>query len=178
MKLFFMTAAAVIFVSCASVPKNDTKDIPAVRDFDVNRYLGKWYEIARLPHWFEKDLVNVTATYELNKDGTIKVINAGYKKTSEGKHKVAVGKAWIPDPGEAARLRVRFFWPFSADYKIIRLDNENYSYSLVTSSTKKYLWILSRTPELSESIYSELVDFAAKKGYEAERLIKVQQTWK
>jgi apolipoprotein D and lipocalin family protein len=150
-----------------------TKSIPPVPALDLNRYLGTWYEIFRLPHKFEKDLIKVTATYSLRKDGKIKVLNRGYKP-SKGKWSDAKGKAWIPDPGVPARLKVSFFWPFSAEYKIIRLDSE-YRWALVTSGSTDYLWLLSRTPSMEEAEVDSLMRFAAQNGFNTGKLIRVEQ---
>lgn len=176
---------ALFLVSCATGSKHSTKDIPTVDEVDLNKYAGKWYEIARLPHRFEKDLVNVTATYELLPDGKIKVLNEGYKKTADGKHKTAKGKAWRPDPKVPGVLKVSFFWPFSGSYRIIDLDKKDYSYSVVTSDTKKYLWLLCRNPEMDSELYDKLVrrllvlslSKESKDGFDISKLIKVTQVW-
>jgi apolipoprotein D and lipocalin family protein len=150
-----------------------TKSIPPVPALDLNRYLGTWYEIFRLPHKFEKDLIKVTATYSFRKDGKIQVLNRGYKP-SKGRWSDAKGKAWIPDPGVPARLKVSFFWPFSAEYKIIRLDSD-YRWALVTSSSTDYLWLLSRTPGMEAAVVDSLTSFAARNGFDTARLIRVEQ---
>ncbi len=149
-----------------------TSDIPAVRKVDLERYAGKWYEIARLPHSFEKDMDNVTAFYKIRKRGKIRVINTGYKFC---KKKVAKAIGWVPDPNCTGRLMVRFFWPFKSEYRIIRLDEEKYSYAVVTGSNKNYLWILSRKPKMSDRLYKELIDDLHEKGFNVSRIIKVPQ---
>ena len=174
---YYFCLSALFLVSCATVPKHSTKGIPPVDEVDLNKYAGKWYEIARLPNWFEKELVNVTATYQLLPNGKIRVINEGYKISAAGKHNIAKGKAWLPDPKVPGALRVSFFWPFSGSYKIIKLDKKDYSYSVVTSDTKNYLWILCRTPEMDSDLYNKLVSFAKEKGFEVGNLIKVSQDW-
>lgn len=153
--------------------KTDTTQI--VKTLDLNRYSGKWYEIARMPFFQEKDMVNTTATYELRSDGKIKVINEGYKFTKDGKHKKATAVAWIPDPAIMGQLKVRFFWPFTGDYHIVALDHENYSYAMVKSGG--LLWILARDPQLDEEIYNSLVLKANSMGVATENLIKVEQNW-
>lgn len=161
--------------TCCIVSKRmSTSSIPLVKDFELERYLGKWYEIARLPHSFEKNLDFVTATYTVRDDGKIKVLNRGYNSKKKS-WKDAEGKAWIPDDKMPARLRVSFFWIFASDYKIIALDAESYTYSMVTSKSKKYLWILSRTPKLDQDIYEKLVGMAAEYGFAVEKLYKVEQ---
>jgi apolipoprotein D and lipocalin family protein len=150
-----------------------TESIPPVSAFELSRYLGTWYEIARLPHRFEKGLSRVTATYTLNLDGSIRVLNRGFKAAGN-KWSQAEGKAWLPDPGVPARLKVRFFWPFSAEYKIIRLDPD-YRWAVVTSGSKKYLWILSRTPVMDAAEYESLIDFVRENGFDTGKLIRVEQ---
>lgn len=152
--------------------QNSTKDIPAICNINLERYLGTWYEIARLPHAFEKGLENVTATYNLKSNGKIEVINAGFKN---GKKSVAKGTAWIPDEACNGRLLVSFFRPIKSEYKIINLDKDNYSYAVITSGTKNYLWILSREPKISEELYTNLISFVSSKGFDTSKIIRVNQ---
>lgn len=149
-------------------------DKTTVKELDLNRYLGTWYEIARFPHSFEKNLVGVTATYSLRNDWKIKVVNRGYKNTLDGKLSEAVGKAKIPDPSKPANLKVSFFWIFYADYNVLELD-ENYQYAMIGSSSPKYFWILSRTPQMDAATYEMLLEKARKRGYNLEKLEKVPQ---
>ena len=150
-------------------------DQTTVKALDLNRYLGKWYEIARFPHSFEKNLVGVTATYRLKADGMIEVLNEGFKNTLEGEHSKAIGKAKIPNKLESGKLKVSFFWIFYADYFVLELDEENYQYAMIGSSSDKYFWILCRTPQMDESVYNMLLDKARKRGYHLEKLYKVPQ---
>jgi len=161
-----------VMISTAKAGES-TRNIPPVQEFDLNRYLGTWYEIVRMPHRFEKDLIKVTADYSLRPDGKIKVLNRGYKP-SKGRWSEAKGKAWVPDPRIPARLKVSFFWPFSAEYKIIRLDAD-YRWALVTSGSTDYLWLLSRTPKMEPAAVDSLVRFAEEKGFDVDRLIRVEQ---
>lgn len=149
-------------------------DITTVKELDLNRYLGTWYEIARFPHSFEKNLVGVTATYSLRDDGKIKVLNQGYKNTLDGELSVAEGKAKIPNKADPGKLKVSFFWIFYADYNVLELD-ENYEYVMIGSSTDKYFWILSRTPQMVPETYEMLLEKARKRGYNLEKLYKVPQ---
>jgi apolipoprotein D and lipocalin family protein len=139
-----------------------------VSGFDLNRYLGKWYEIARLPNPFEKELVNVTATYSLRSDGKVKVVNEGYKQTRLGKHKVAVGKAKFAKSPDRGYLRVSFFWIFYGDYVIIELDPD-YHYAMVASS-HKYLWILAREPKMDSAVLDNLIKRAQELGFDTSKL--------
>ncbi len=168
----FITVLAFLFINCQS-PKNMI-DKTTVQHLDIERYMGTWYEIARLPNRFEKDLIGVTATYKLRDDGKLKVINAGYKNTFDGKFKEATGKAKIPNPEEPGKLKVSFFLFFYSEYNILELDDD-YQHALVGSSTPKYLWILSRTPQLEENTYDMLVQQAQARGYDTSELIKVKQ---
>lgn len=172
--LFTVLSIIFILTACHTPKELSTEAIPAVSTFDPDRYLGTWYEIARLPHSFEEDLDSVTATYRLKPDGEIAVINRGYD-TVDREWEEAEGTAWIPDPEEPARLRVSFFWFFSSLYKIIALDTAEYQYSVVTSSSKNYLWILNRKPEMPEAQYEELVAFARQHGFPTDQLYKVAQ---
>ena len=152
-----------------------TVNTKTVQNFELNRYLGKWYEIARFPNRFEKGLVGVTATYTLRKDGKIEVLNQGYKGSLDGKLKKATGKAKVPGLSDPAALKVAFFLFFYADYFVMELDEVNYQWALVGSSTDDYLWILSRKPLLEKDIYDKLVESAKKRGYEVGKLYVVPQ---
>lgn len=149
-------------------------DQTTVKELDLNRYLGTWYEIARFPHSFEKNLVGVTATYSMRSDGKIEVVNQGFKNSLGGEPSQAIGKAKIPNPQEPGKLKVSFFWIFYADYFVLELD-ENYQYAMIGSSSDKYFWILSRTPQLAPEIYEMLLEKARVRGYNLEKLEKVPQ---
>ena len=165
-----------IFLSaCASeMPAN----IQTVDGVDANQYLGKWYEIARLDHSFERDLDQVTATYSLREDGGIKVLNRGFN-TQKKEWSDAEGKAYFTEPVNKdgtymGKLKVSFFGPFYGPYHIIALDKTQYNYVMVTSG-KDYLWILSRTPQLTYPIKQELMSQAKALGFATENLIFVKQ---
>ncbi len=167
----FLLAAFFAF-GCATSPYLKTDNIPSVNNVDLKRYSGKWYEIARLPHSFEKGLYGVTAVYDITGPNQIRVTNSGYRQ-KDGKYKKAVGRAYAPDVSEPGHLKVSFFRPFYGDYRIILLDEENYNYVVVTSKTKNYLWILCRAPEMDEPLFSKLTDFAAANGFDTKKLIRV-----
>lgn len=173
-KLYYCLIISFLIVSSCAMTKNQSIDTSTVKQLDLNRYLGTWYEIARFPHSFEKDLVGVTATYSLRGDGKITVINQGHKVTLDGKLSKAVGKAKIPDPNEPGKLKVSFFWFFYADYLVLELD-ENYQYAMIGSSSPKYFWILSRTPQMNGATYEMLLERARKRGYNLDKLEKVPQ---
>jgi apolipoprotein D and lipocalin family protein len=168
----------IVIAGCSSYKSQSSSDMvnnATVKKLDLDRYLGTWYEIARYPHSFEKDLVGVTATYSLKPNGKIKVINKGYLKTLEGREKVADGKAKIPDKNDPGKLKVSFFWFFYSDYYIMELDHINYDWVMIGSSSPKYLWILSRTPKMKEVTYKKLVNNAKARGYDTNKLIVVPQ---
>lgn len=158
----------MIFPWTSCTPKSviDNTPVPAM---DLNRYLGKWYELARFDHRFERGLDNCTATYTLKDDGTIRVLNAGIK---DGKRSESEGKA--KTTGTPGLLRVSFFGPFYSDYRVLMLS-EDYSYALVGSGSDKYLWILSRTPDLPEATMQNILREAVRRGYNTANLIWVDQ---
>jgi apolipoprotein D and lipocalin family protein len=155
---------------CSSIPSG----VKAVQDFDAGRYQGKWYEIARLDHSFERGLSNVSATYTLRKDGGIDVLNRGLDKDS-GKWKEVKGRAYFVKGKTVGRLKVTFFWPFYGGYNVISLDHENYSYAMVCGPKRSYLWILAREKTLRKSIIDKLVKAAEDSGFKVEELIFVEQ---
>jgi apolipoprotein D and lipocalin family protein len=159
---------------CSCKGQNMMIDKTVVEKLDIEKYLGTWYEISRYDHSFERDLVGVTATYSFRDDGKIKVLNSGYMKTLDGEKSVAVGKAKIPNPDEPSKLKVSFFWFFYGDYFVLELD-EDYKWAVIGSSSDKYLWILSRTPQLNEDLYTKLLENLSKRGYDLSKLIRVKQ---
>ena len=161
-----LVSTLALAAGCVSVPKVDNAPVVAL---DLNRYLGEWYEIARFDHSFERGVEQAKANYTQNADGTIKVVNSGIK---DGKPKTAIGKGKTTDtPG---LLRVSFFGPFYADYRVMLIDKE-YTRALVGSGSADYLWILSRTPGLPETAKAELLAEARRRGYDTDKLIWVRQ---
>lgn len=161
--------ALVLFNACETIPEG----AKAVKPFEVNKYLGTWYEIARMDFKFERDLKNVTATYSLNEDGTIKVLNQGYN-INTNERKQAIGKAKFVDLTDEAKLKVSFFGPFYAGYNVIALDAE-YKYALIAGQSLEYLWILSREKTIPDSIKTEYLKIAEGVGYKTSELIWVIQ---
>ena len=145
---------------------NNTLEV--VSKVELEKYLGKWYEIARLPAKFQEGCNETTATYTLLDNGTISVLNECKKN---GKMKLAKGKAKVVDKTTNAKLKVTFFWPFYGDYWIIKLGDD-YNYAVVGTPNREYLWILSRTPQMDDKLFSELEDFVKSKGFNVENLIK------
>jgi lipocalin len=144
-----------------------------IKELDVERYMGTWYELAHFNHRFEKGLVGVTATYTLHDNGKIQVVNAGYKNTLDGKYSKANAKAKIPNTAEPGKLKVYFVPFFGADYYILDIDPD-YQWVLVGSSSPNYLWILSRTPNLPETTYQMILGKAKSRGYATDALIRVE----
>lgn len=157
-------------VGCMGVPEG----AEPVRGFELDRYLGKWYEIARLDHSFERGLTNVTAEYSLRDDGGVRVVNRGFK-AADGQWDEAVGKAYFVDDSTIGKLKVSFFGPFYGAYNVIALDQQDYQWSLVAGPDTDYLWVLSRSPRLDKDVLDELVSHARSLGFDTEKLIIVDQ---
>lgn len=153
-------------------------DHTTIGQLDLSRYMGRWYEIARFDHLFERGLSNVTATYTLLPDGKVRVENAGYQtgKNDNDHFKRAVGRAKMPDTTQPGKLKVAFFLWFYADYYILELDKAGYKYALIGSSSDKYLWILSRTPSLPDEIKETLLANATHRGYDTSNLLWTDQS--
>jgi apolipoprotein D and lipocalin family protein len=169
-KLIMFTLLLSFLSGCTGIPSG----ITAVRNFDISRYEGTWYEIARLDHSFERGLSNVSATYTPRTDGGINVLNKGYDKKSS-RWKQAKGRAYFIKDKTVGRLKVTFFWPFYGAYNIIALDHKNYSYAMVCGPNRSYLWLLARQKSLGDSVIDELVGTADALGFEVEDLIFVEQ---
>jgi apolipoprotein D and lipocalin family protein len=164
---------SVIFsLFLSSCAQNTT--VTTVPNVDLNRYLGTWYEIATIPQSFQKGCNCTTAEYSLSDKGYIIVKNSCNKGSVSGERKTAEGKAFVVKNSGNAKLKVQFFWPFKGDYWIIDLAND-YSYAVVGDPSKKYLWILSRTPQMSETTYQEILTRIAAMGYDLSTLVKTKQ---
>jgi apolipoprotein D and lipocalin family protein len=151
--------------------------LETVEELKVENYMGKWYEIARLPNRFEDGLKCVTAEYSLRDDGKITVVNKGHQIENPEKVSSISGVARIPDPDKPGQLKVQFFWPFSGNYYIIKVD-EQYQLALVGDPSRKYLWILAREKQIDESDFQRLSDLAAEKGFATGKLIHVDHDCK
>lgn len=176
MKLIGMLGTALLVLPFTGIFAGEP-GFPPVKGFELSRYLGTWYEIARMPNWFERDLVNVTATYSPRDDGKITVLNQGYKPDKDGKLKRAKGRAKFAGDPDTGYLKVSFFGPFYADYIIIALDKDDYQYALVAGSKHKFLWILSRSPQMDQALYERLIARAVELGFDRDALYKVPQDW-
>ena len=147
-------------------------DKSTVKEFEIDKYLGTWYEIARFDHKFERGLQGVTTSYLRQNDGSIKVLNQGFYNSLKGKRFQAEGRAKLTN--KTGILKVSFFWILYADYLIMELD-KNYQWALIGSKSDNYLWILSKTPELKENTKSFILEKAIKRGYDVSKLIWVVQ---
>jgi len=160
----------VLFLTgCVGIPEN----VRPVEDFRLEKYLGKWYEIARLDHSFERGLTRVTADYSLRDDGGVRVLNRGYSE-KEKKWMEAEGKAYFVQRPDHGHFKVSFFGPFFGSYIVFALDEENYQYSLVSGPNKSFLWILARATEISEELRNILIQKAETLGFDTSKLIFVE----
>lgn len=157
----------VAFCSCSS----NYPPLDVVDNVDIQKYLGKWYEIARLPNSFQKECDCTTAEYGIIDSTTLSILN---KCIKNGELDDAKGKAFVVEGTNNAKLRVQFFWPFRGDYWIIELD-ENYHWAVVGTPSREYLWILSRTPQIDEQLYNSLVEKAKAKGFDVTKLLVAKQ---
>ena len=170
MKSLVLILGTFLLAGCTATPQG----VSPVANFEVDRYLGTWYEIARLDHRFERGLSQVSATYSKRSDGGIDVLNRGLDSRT-GKWKEAQGRAYFIDEPDVARLKVTFFWPFYGGYNVIALDRENYAYALVCGPSRSYLWILARTRQLDDAIVQQLIATAGKLDFDTSQLIFVDQ---
>ena len=154
--------------SCRSIPKG----VEAVKKFDKERYLGRWYEIARIDFKFERDMNNTTAEYSALSNGKITVVNKGYNYKKK-KWETATGKAKFVSEEKTAMLKVSFFGPFYAGYNVIRLDRD-YQYALVSGKDFDYLWILARTTTIPNEVREDYLQFARQVGFDTNRLTWVE----
>ncbi len=168
--IFMIFTCLLLFGACATLPNG----IEPVKGFTVDRYMGTWYEIARLDHSFERGLTNVRAEYTLRKDGGIDVINSGF---DPGKKvwKKAKGKGYFVGSPDIGQLKVSFFGPFYGGYNVIALDAD-YAWAIVCGNTRNYLWILARTPKLEQPVMTALMGKAKDMGFDTDKLIIVDHS--
>jgi apolipoprotein D and lipocalin family protein len=160
------------FNPAALAQEKPLETVPAV---DLQKYMGKWYEIASFPQRFQKGCLCSMAEYEMTDRGYVRVINTCRKNSADGKISRARGKAFVVKGSNNAKLKVQFFWPFRGDYWIIDLA-QDYSYAVVGNQSRKYLWILSRSPKMDESLYQEIVQRCAGKDFDVSKLQRTDQT--
>jgi len=169
MRRSVIVASFLILTGCVGIPKG----IKPVTDFKVEEYLGTWYEIARLDHSFERGLTRVTADYSLRDDGGVRVVNRGYSE-KEKRWKEVEGKAFFVRGPDQGHLKVSFFGPFYGSYVVFELDHEKYRHALVCGPDKSYLWILARSPEITDDLRDRLVEKASALGFDTAKLIFVE----
>ena len=167
----FITIVNIIIMSSSTV-KSQT--LQTVSNVDINKYAGKWYEIASFPQRFQKGCYCTTAEYSLSPKGYIVVENRCNRGSIKGKQSYIKGKAFVEENSGNSKLKVQFFWPIKAKYWIIDLADD-YSYAVVSHPTKKYLWILSRTPKMKDTIYQQILIRLKEKGFEVQKLQLTQQ---
>jgi apolipoprotein D and lipocalin family protein len=160
---------SLLLTGCLGYPKN----IEPVNGFDLEKYLGKWYEIARLDHSFERNLEQISAEYSVREDGGVLVKNRGFS-IEENKWNEVVGKAYFVREPDEGYLKVSFFWPFYGSYVIFELDKD-YQYAFVSGPNESYLWFLARTPTVSDELKEKFQERAKALGYKTEELIWVRQ---
>lgn len=166
---YILILSCIFLSSCLSVPEG----IKPVDNFILDRYLGRWYEIARLDHSFERGLDAVTANYSMRNDGGLKVINSG-RNSETGAIDQAEGRAYFVEDPSIGHLKVSFFGPFFGSYVIFELDEEDYQYAFIAGNTKEYLWLLARTPEVSEELLDQFKATAVEFGFNLDELILVR----
>ena len=170
---FMLLVFTLPFVAACTGIADQVTPVP---NFELPRYLGRWYEIARLDHAFERGLTHITADYSLRDDGGVKVVNRGYDEEA-GSWEEAQGKAYFVKSDDKGYLKVSFFGPFYGSYVIFELD-ENYQWAFVTSYNKNYLWLLSRTPQVQPAVLQDFLSMARELGYDTDELIYVRQEGK
>ena len=163
---YLLLVCTLFLNACTGVPDQVTP----VSDFELDRYLGKWYEAARLDHSFERGLSHVSADYSLRDDGGVRVVNQGFN-TEEGAWQQAVGKAYFVESADQGYLKVSFFGPFYGSYIVFELDKEDYQYAFISGPDTDYLWLLSRTPEISDQLKQHFMTEAEKRGFDSSQLI-------
>jgi len=173
--LLFVLLMTLPVFACAAKMKQPTPPLQVVSYVDLNKYFGTWYEIARFPNRFQEGCVGTSAHYTLLQDGKIGVLNQCRKGSLDGEISSAKGKAWVVDKKTNAKIKVSFFWPFSGHYWIIDLG-ENYEYAVVGHPDRKYLWILSRKPEMDETTYNRILEKLRSQSYDVSKLMKTLQT--
>lgn len=159
----------LLISSCTGLPDN----VKPVEEFELSRYLGKWYEIARLDHSFERGLNQVSAEYSMLDDGGVKVVNRGYD-FDKGEWKEALGKAYFVSSTDTGHLKVSFFGPFYSSYVVFELDRQNYQYAFISGPNHDYLWLLSRTPKVSAELITKFKRLAKQQGFDTAELIYVE----
>lgn len=169
-RLLQIGVLTLLLISCTGLPGQVTP----VQNFELDRYLGSWYEIARLDHSFERGMDHVTADYSMREDGGVRVLNRGFL-TADNQWQDAEGRAYFIGDPDIAHLKVSFFGPFFGSYAVFELDKDNYQYAFVSGNTHKYLWLLARTPTVDPDVISLFEARATDLGFDLQDLIYVEQ---
>ncbi|MBL1214568.1 MAG: lipocalin [Ignavibacteriae bacterium] len=170
MRKKYIALLTLFIAGCLGMPEG----ITPINNFELEKYLGKWYEIARLDHSFERGLDSVSAQYSMRDDGGLKVINRGFN-TEDNEWSESEGKAYFVNDEDEGYLKVSFFGPFYGSYVIFELDKENYQHAFVSGNTTSYLWLLSRTPTVDEEVMDKFLNRSRELGFNTEELIFVNQ---
>ncbi|MEH6650574.1 MAG: lipocalin family protein [Motiliproteus sp.] len=170
MKKHLLVISVLLLSGCLGMPES----VRPVSGFELNNYLGKWYEIARLDHSFERGLSQVTAEYRLKSDGGVSVLNRGFS-VEDNEWQEAEGKAYFVESDTEGYLKVSFFGPFYGSYVIFELDRENYQYAFISGPNSDYLWLLSRTATVEPEVIEKFVAMSEERGFKTENVIYVQQ---
>ncbi|WP_283629631.1 lipocalin family protein [Shewanella baltica] len=170
MRKLLLVISIFLLSGCLGMPKL----IQPVNDFELNKYLGKWYEIARLDHSFERGLSQVSAEYSLKDGGGVMVINRGFS-AAKNEWKEAEGKAYFVNGDSEGYLKVSFFGPFYGSYVVFELDHENYQYAFISGPDTDYLWLLAKTPTVPPEVLQKFVEMSKARGFDTDSLIYVQQ---
>ncbi|MCU8042676.1 MULTISPECIES: lipocalin family protein [unclassified Shewanella] len=170
MRKLLLVISIFLLSGCLGMPKL----VQPVNDFELNKYLGKWYEIARLDHSFERGLSQVSAEYSLKEDSGVRVINRGFS-AAKNEWKEAEGKAYFVNGDSEGYLKVSFFGPFYGSYVVFELDHENYQYAFISGPDTGYLWLLAKTPTVPSEVLQKFVEMSKARGFDTDNLIYVQQ---
>ncbi len=170
MRFFVLFLPFIALMQCLGLPDS----IQPVKNFNINKYLGRWFEIARLDHSFESGLDRVTAEYSLREDGGLRVLNKGFSE-AENKWKQAEGKAYFARGNDEGYLKVSFFGPFYGSYAVFDIDEKNYSYAFISGNTTSFLWLLSRSPDVSKELMDRFIKKSKEAGFDTDSLIFVRQ---
>lgn len=170
MRKLLLVISIFLLSGCLGMPKL----VQPVNDFELNKYLGKWYEIARLDHSFERGLSQVSAEYSLRDDGGVMVINRGFS-AAKNEWKEAEGKAYFVNGDSEGYLKVSFFGPFYGSYVVFELDHENYQYAFISGPDTGYLWLLAKTQTVPPKVLQKFVEMSKARGFDTDSLIYVQQ---
>lgn len=170
LRTILLIISALVLGGCLGMPDS----VKPVSDFELNKYLGKWYEVARLDHSFERGLSQVTAEYSRKNDGGVLVVNRGFSE-ADNRWKEAEGKAYFVNTDSEGYLKVSFFGPFYGSYVVFELDHQDYQYAFVSGPDTDYLWLLARTPSVEPDVMQKFIEMSEERGFDTKKLIYVKQ---